>query len=225
MHSAYELMLQYYDKRGIKYPRIPYDYRRNPFAHGNHVFSREHRQLEPLYYRARVSAMIQPGFSSYAVSEAGATVDEIANAIKHDIADIRERHDRGEQVEHVFFVDEHRTRAKVVDKWSETGFKPKRRSTHRPWTHIKASRKAAIEEQRRSPYCYCGTRRKPPLIRCDNRRCQNKWYHLECVGITDVPTDGWHCILCMTHMRFAKHMHLQHSRGNIPGPLNPSNFF
>ncbi|KAI2800439.1 hypothetical protein RDWZM_010050 [Blomia tropicalis] len=216
-YLSYNFSVQDFAERGIKLPQIPYDYRRDPFAHGNHVFSREHRQLEPLYYRARVSAMVQPGLSSYTASKAGATVDEIAKAIKNDIADIRERHDRGERVEHVFFADEHETRAKVAKKWSETDIEPKKRSARRPWTHIKASRKAAMEEQQSIPHCYCGKRQKLPMIRCDNRKCQRKWFHLGCIRMRDVPTDVWHCQICKSNLGYARYVHWHHSRVNVNG--------
>ncbi|KAK3105421.1 hypothetical protein FSP39_024916 [Pinctada imbricata] len=43
------------------------------------------------------------------------------------------------------------------------------------------------------PFCICYTDLGTAMIACDNPECEREWYHLSCVGITDVPSGRWYC--------------------------------
>ena len=51
-------------------------------------------------------------------------------------------------------------------------------------------------------FCFCqknieGT----TMINCENPNCKYKWFHLECLGITEVPCDKWYCDDCLENTR------------------------
>ncbi|KAJ6446587.1 PHD finger domain-containing protein [Purpureocillium lavendulum] len=47
-------------------------------------------------------------------------------------------------------------------------------------------------------YCLCNRVSFGTMIQCDNDNCKYEWFHLECVGLTDVParTTKWYCPDC-----------------------------
>ncbi|KAL3964711.1 hypothetical protein ACCO45_001715 [Purpureocillium lilacinum] len=47
-------------------------------------------------------------------------------------------------------------------------------------------------------YCLCNRVSFGTMIQCDNDNCKHEWFHLECVGLTDVParTTKWYCPDC-----------------------------
>lgn len=44
--------------------------------------------------------------------------------------------------------------------------------------------------------CICKRIRGGTAIRCDNDGCEHRWYHLECVGLTEAPEGEWYCLPC-----------------------------
>ncbi|KAL2074780.1 hypothetical protein VTL71DRAFT_8559 [Oculimacula yallundae] len=47
-------------------------------------------------------------------------------------------------------------------------------------------------------YCLCNRVSFGTMIGCENNDCEKEWFHLECVGLTDVPprTTKWYCPEC-----------------------------
>ena len=37
------------------------------------------------------------------------------------------------------------------------------------------------------PYCICYTDTGNAMIACDNPECDKEWFHLSCMGITEIP--------------------------------------
>uniref|UniRef100_A0A914PK66 PHD-type domain-containing protein n=1 Tax=Panagrolaimus davidi TaxID=227884 RepID=A0A914PK66_9BILA len=46
-------------------------------------------------------------------------------------------------------------------------------------------------------WCSCRKQRGGAMVACDKKGCANEWYHLVCVGLTDVPKDKWTCPECI----------------------------
>lgn len=43
-------------------------------------------------------------------------------------------------------------------------------------------------------WCKCkGVDDGSPMISCDNDKCDVKWYHFQCVGLTEIPNEFWFC--------------------------------
>eukprot|EP00039_Didymoeca_costata_P015745 m.272660 g.272660 ORF g.272660 m.272660 type:complete len:245 (-) comp16275_c7_seq1:5335-6069(-) len=46
-------------------------------------------------------------------------------------------------------------------------------------------------------YCICNGMSHGTMVGCENENCQNgEWFHLECVGLTEVPKGKWWCPAC-----------------------------
>ncbi|KAH8835067.1 hypothetical protein DL96DRAFT_21045 [Flagelloscypha sp. PMI_526] len=45
-------------------------------------------------------------------------------------------------------------------------------------------------------YCFCNRVSFGQMIGCDNQKCEKEWFHIECVGLSDVPDGGWYCDVC-----------------------------
>ncbi|KAH8595560.1 hypothetical protein B0O99DRAFT_686551 [Bisporella sp. PMI_857] len=47
-------------------------------------------------------------------------------------------------------------------------------------------------------YCLCNRVSFGTMIGCENNECEKEWFHLECVGLTDIPprTTKWYCPDC-----------------------------
>uniref|UniRef100_A0A1I7YPL9 PHD-type domain-containing protein n=1 Tax=Steinernema glaseri TaxID=37863 RepID=A0A1I7YPL9_9BILA len=46
-------------------------------------------------------------------------------------------------------------------------------------------------------YCYCHQPSHSKMIACDNKNCQFQWFHFECLGLKDEPTEeSWFCPDC-----------------------------
>jgi len=41
------------------------------------------------------------------------------------------------------------------------------------------------------PYCLCRRGTYGTMVGCDNRDCKIEWFHLECVGLKELPQGGW----------------------------------
>jgi vacuolar-type H+-ATPase subunit I/STV1 len=52
-------------------------------------------------------------------------------------------------------------------------------------------------------FCYCRGPSLGTMICCENEQCPYKWFHLECVGITQVPGENevWFCKSCTNTKR------------------------
>lgn len=59
--------------------------------------------------------------------------------------------------------------------------------------------KAAVEPMLDDgTHCTCGEARDTTAIFCDNKDCERGWYHLECVGLQEIPKGKWVCVYCKT---------------------------
>jgi len=45
-------------------------------------------------------------------------------------------------------------------------------------------------------YCICKTPSSGQMIFCEGKNCEIKWFHFECVGLTEEPIGNWFCINC-----------------------------
>jgi hypothetical protein len=46
-------------------------------------------------------------------------------------------------------------------------------------------------------YCYCEGPSYGEMVACDNDQCPRQWFHLECLGLKNVPTSkDWYCAEC-----------------------------
>ena len=45
-------------------------------------------------------------------------------------------------------------------------------------------------------YCFCRGRDEGNMVECDGRNCTFRWFHFECVGITEAPEGKWYCDDC-----------------------------
>lgn len=47
-------------------------------------------------------------------------------------------------------------------------------------------------------YCLCNGVSFGTMIQCDNDNCKYEWFHLECVGLSEIParTTKWYCPEC-----------------------------
>ncbi|KAG9884568.1 hypothetical protein KCU94_g18130, partial [Aureobasidium melanogenum] len=65
----------------------------------------------------------------------------------------------------------------------------------------------AIEDELIDPdeprYCICGDVSHGTMIACDNDSCELEWFHLECVGLTELPgrRAKWYCPICREKLK------------------------
>ena len=45
-------------------------------------------------------------------------------------------------------------------------------------------------------YCLCGQGKFREMIACDSPGCPLTWFHMECVGLANVPVGKWICCVC-----------------------------
>ena len=45
-------------------------------------------------------------------------------------------------------------------------------------------------------WCVCREVKGGSMIACDDKACGTQWFHLECVGLTEVPSGKWLCPTC-----------------------------
>ena len=50
-------------------------------------------------------------------------------------------------------------------------------------------------------FCFCRQVSYGEMIGCDNENCQNEWFHLGCVGLTEPPRGVWFCPDCINSKR------------------------
>jgi len=62
--------------------------------------------------------------------------------------------------------------------------------------HMSSSMATDDEWDEEEAYCVCGQASYGQMIACDNEDCEIEWFHLECVGLTQVPSEKWFCPLC-----------------------------
>ncbi|CAL3964801.1 unnamed protein product [Diplocarpon coronariae] len=55
-------------------------------------------------------------------------------------------------------------------------------------------------------YCLCNRVSFGTMIGCENENCEKEWFHLECVGLTDIPprTTKWYCPDCRVTLRIGQ---------------------
>ncbi|KAB5558077.1 hypothetical protein GE09DRAFT_99797 [Coniochaeta sp. 2T2.1] len=55
-------------------------------------------------------------------------------------------------------------------------------------------------------YCICNGVSFGTMIQCDNDTCDKEWFHLECVGLPDVParTTKWYCPDCRVRLKIGE---------------------
>ncbi|KAK6006213.1 hypothetical protein QM012_006623 [Aureobasidium pullulans] len=65
----------------------------------------------------------------------------------------------------------------------------------------------AVEDELIDPdeprYCICGDVSHGTMIACDNDSCELEWFHLECVGLTELPgrRAKWYCPICREKLK------------------------
>ena len=46
-------------------------------------------------------------------------------------------------------------------------------------------------------FCRCPYDEVSDMVRCNSKSCLIRWFHLECVGIEEIPEDEWYCQDCL----------------------------
>ncbi len=68
--------------------------------------------------------------------------------------------------------------------------KPKKKKDKKTYTETQLG-------EIREVYCFCRTYKEGNMIECENPFCKFKWFHFECVGISQAPDDMWYCKDCV----------------------------
>jgi hypothetical protein len=50
-------------------------------------------------------------------------------------------------------------------------------------------------------YCSCDGPEEGQMIFCDNSTCSVKWFHYDCVDITEAPEGSWFCPQCTAEVK------------------------
>jgi hypothetical protein len=53
-------------------------------------------------------------------------------------------------------------------------------------------------------YCSCNNVAYGEMIACENEDCMREWFHLQCVGLTEIPEGKWLCPYCDSSNRWRK---------------------
>ena len=64
----------------------------------------------------------------------------------------------------------------------------------------KAKKMAAPRRRAIKKYCICGDTGPSADLKCDGPRCKRLYFHLACVGLTEVPADKFFCQPCLDRM-------------------------
>jgi hypothetical protein len=64
------------------------------------------------------------------------------------------------------------------------------------------------EDEETREYCFCRTLSYGQMIACENDQCPYEWFHLECVGLKEPPSESvvWYCPECRTEPSVAMKM-------------------
>ncbi|KAH0282929.1 hypothetical protein M436DRAFT_41610 [Aureobasidium namibiae CBS 147.97] len=86
--------------------------------------------------------------------------------------------------------------------------KPRAASKKKKKTEVKGEAATpVIEDEMIDPdeprYCICGDVSHGTMIACDNEACEIEWFHLECVGLTELPgrRAKWYCPVCREKLK------------------------
>ncbi|KAI6184414.1 Zinc finger and Histone deacetylase superfamily domain containing protein [Aphelenchoides bicaudatus] len=57
---------------------------------------------------------------------------------------------------------------------------------------------ATLNDEDENLWCLCQAKSYGNMIACDNQQCQYTWFHYDCVGVTEPPSEGqrWYCPVC-----------------------------
>jgi hypothetical protein len=50
-------------------------------------------------------------------------------------------------------------------------------------------------------YCTCKQVSFGRMVACESENCKIEWFHFECVGLKNEPTDTWYCPDCLTNQK------------------------
>lgn len=53
-------------------------------------------------------------------------------------------------------------------------------------------------------YCFCQKQCFNEMIGCDNKKCKYQWFHVACVGLSELPEGSWYCPECRDKMKKKK---------------------
>ena len=68
--------------------------------------------------------------------------------------------------------------------------------------------KPDAEDEDAKEYCLCRTLSYGQMVGCENDQCPYEWFHLECVGLKEPPSESavWYCPKCRTKPSIAMKM-------------------
>ena len=68
--------------------------------------------------------------------------------------------------------------------------------------------KPDTEDEDTREYCFCHTLSYGEMVGCENDQCPYEWFHLECVGLREPPSESvvWYCPECRTEPGIAMKM-------------------
>ena len=50
-------------------------------------------------------------------------------------------------------------------------------------------------------YCTCRQVSFGRMVGCESENCKIEWFHFECVGLKNEPTDKWYCTDCLASQK------------------------
>ena len=50
-------------------------------------------------------------------------------------------------------------------------------------------------------YCFCKKIAYGRMVGCDGESCRTEWFHFDCVGINDEPSENWFCPDCLEQQK------------------------
>lgn len=66
-------------------------------------------------------------------------------------------------------------------------------------------------------YCICNQFKEGvEMIGCDGKKCKRQWFHMECLGIEETPSDKWYCPECQEQLNKANKKQTVDSTGTKP---------
>lgn len=57
----------------------------------------------------------------------------------------------------------------------------------------RGSRKRGHLCDREQLFCYCRRTSFGKMVACDNKKCETEWFHIDCLGLREVPEGSWYC--------------------------------
>lgn len=87
-------------------------------------------------------------------------------------------------------INKHLETIKEYNKVNEVGIRVE------PFEELKVAAIKVDECETKKRCCICQLSPARIMIRCGNELCNVKWYHMNCMDLSEVPTESWRCNKC-----------------------------